>query len=159
MIIVLSILINFTFGIQISNAQNKKKKKIFLSIGVAINLLILFTFKYLGFFIENLNWFIEIFDGELLHVKKIALPLGISFYTFQSISYLVDTFRKHTTVQRNLINLALYVSFYPQLIAGPIVRYHYINKQLKNRDNTIDKLLSGIQRFILGLARKVFSKV
>lgn len=132
-------------------------RKVFLALGIVLNLLILFVFKYLGFFEQILNSFIKSFSPSeyQLKVHQFILPLGISFYTFQSLSYLIDVYRKPVLVQRNILNLGLFISFFPQLIAGPIVRYHDINEQIKERKQTLDLFTQGIERFIVGLAKKV----
>ena len=115
------------------------KKKLALSIGVSLNLALLVVFKYANFIVENVNHLQDVFHFNEIPDPGIVLPIGISFFTFQAISYLVDIYREEAKVQRNFINLALYISLFPQLIAGPIVRYHDISKQLINRDLTIAK--------------------
>ena len=87
--------------------------------------------------------------------KHVALPIGISFYTFQSLSYAIDLYRKKISVQKNILNLALYIALFPQLIAGPIVKYQDIEEQLTKREETIEKFVVGIKRFVLGLGKKV----
>ncbi len=126
-------------------------KKLYLIITIILNISILVYFKYTGFFIENIN---SLF-GISIKIPKIILPIGISFYTFQAMSYVIDVYRKKASVQKNYLTLLLYVSLFPQLVAGPIVRYETIEKQLNNRTTTFDDLCSGIERFILGLAKKV----
>lgn len=117
-----------------------------------VNLLLLGYFKYYNFFAETIN---RTLMTEAIPLRKIALPVGISFYTFQSISYLVDLYRGTIEVQRSWINLALYISFFPQLIAGPIVKYKDIAEFLYNREMSIGKAVSGLKRFCFGLAKKV----
>jgi len=95
------------------------------------------------------------FGSSLIYVKNIALPIGISFYTFQIISYIFDLYRGDIKVQKNILNLALYISFFPQLIAGPIVKYHDIDEQIQKREITIDKFADGVKRFVYGLSKKV----
>ena len=133
------------------------KRKIFLAIGIMLNLSVLFFFKYLGFFGQMLNSLINLFhlSGSELAIHKFLLPLGISFYTFQSISYLIDVYRTPDLVQRNILDLGLFISFFPQLIAGPIVRYHDISEQIKQRKHSLDMFSQGIERFIVGLAKNV----
>ena len=118
---------------------------------IIINLSILFIFKYLMFTLTNIN---NIF-GSNLSVPNITLPIGISFFTFQAISYVIDVYRKNGEVQKNPLNVALYIAFFPQLIAGPIVRYETIAKQIKSRQETFDDFASGVCRFMVGLGKKV----
>lgn len=154
-ILVISLIINYFVGRLIDRWKKKNKANKALMIGVVINLLILLVFKYADFFISNYNFFRELFRAEPVKELGIVLPIGISFYTFQAISYLVDVYRGETAVQKNFTHLALYISFFPQLIAGPIVRYHDIAKQITNRTLDYDDIIYGIKRFIFGLAKKV----
>jgi alginate O-acetyltransferase complex protein AlgI len=146
-----SIALNFYLGKWIE----KKHSKLSISVGVAINLILLIVNKYTGFIIDNLNVFFEIFDFPLISNIEIKLPVGISFYTFQSISYLIDVYRKNNKAQKSFVDLALYVSLFPQLIAGPIVRYKDVAYQLQKRILHIKKFNVGVERFIIGLAKKV----
>ncbi|HTB05774.1 MAG TPA: MBOAT family O-acyltransferase [Bacteroidia bacterium] len=148
LLVVVSALINYAFGYWVAT---KEKKKLFLTIGVILNLGLLIYYKYIGFIIENLDQF------SFIHIDKvhIALPIGISFFTFHGLSYLVDIYRGKATVQKSYFNLLLYITFFPQLVAGPIIRYHDVADQLLNRETTIDKTVEGIRRFIIGLAKKV----
>lgn len=118
---------------------------------VGINLLFLFIFKYSGFVAETVGTLMD----HSISIPDLALPLGISFYTFQIISYLVDVYRYETPAQSNFFDFALYVSMFPQLVAGPIVRYQDINEQLHYRQHSVLQMSDGIQRFICGLAKKV----
>ncbi len=152
LLLIFSIILNFIFGILIGK---KHKKKFWLSLGVSINLLFLIVFKYANFIIENINEVFSFINLSPINNPTILLPIGISFYTFQAVSYLIDVYRKTCDVQRNFINLGLYISLFPQLIAGPIVRYYDIQKQLKNRTHSVAMFSSGIQRFVLGFAKKV----
>ena len=111
---------------------------------------LIICFKYADFLIENVNAV-----GGHIPLIKLALPVGISFYTFQILSYLVDVYRKNCQVQKNLISFGAYVSMFPQLIAGPIVRYSDIEKQLVYRTHTVDQAALGIRRFMLGMGKKV----
>lgn len=155
------IIINYFFGILINNADvksNFRRKKKLLIFGVVVNISVLFIFKYLSFSIENINNFITGlglgFDGW--NFMKIALPVGISFYIFQSISYLVDVYRYDAPVQKNFKNLALYISMFPQLVAGPIVRYNSIAEDIeKKRNVSLSTFIIGLQIFIIGLFKKV----
>lgn len=144
-----SIAIAFAEGLLIEKADGKKAKWV-LAGSCAIHCALLIYYKYAGFFAENLNML-----GFNIPLLKIALPIGISFYTFQILSYLVDAYRKDCKAQKNIISFGAYVSMFPQLIAGPIVRYIDIAKQLEHREHTIEKISLGIRRFILGLSKKV----
>jgi alginate O-acetyltransferase complex protein AlgI len=147
----LSCLFNYFIGIQISNAN--KLRKLILFFGVGIDVLILIYFKYFNFIIDSAN--ATILRGLEIEVGNVHLPIGISFFTFQAISYLVDVYRKEVTAQRNPLNLSLYISLFPQLVAGPIVRYQTIAEEIKNRTTNFDNLYWGIRRFIVGLGKKV----
>jgi len=155
LIMLASIAINYIVGRQISKRKGTKGAKRSLVIGLVLNLLLLGIFKYTNFIIDNINVLVEWIDLNPIKIKPIYLPIGISFFTFQAISYIVDVYRKETPAQKNLIDLALYISLFPQLIAGPIVRYHDIATQLKSRIRSISKFASGVERFIIGLAKKV----
>ena len=154
LILLISILLNYIVGLLINCSEGRVKKTV-LAIGVIINLFILGLFKYAGFVISNLNFFAAKFNLPDIPDPGIVLPIGISFYTFQAMSYIIDVYRKEVNVQKNLFNLALYISFFPQLIAGPIVRYNLIEHQIKNRRNNSMNLVKGIQRFVLGLVKKI----
>lgn len=147
-IMLVSIISAFSFGFWIDKAKNKKLPMI-LSVGVSLSLLLFF--KYTDFFIGNIN---GVFGTEL-SLLKLALPIGISFYTFQAISYTVDLYRGDAKLQKNFINFASYIALFPQLIAGPIVRYTVIEDQLENRTHTVDRFSSGVTRLIIGLSKKV----
>lgn len=145
-----SIFLAYVEGLLIEREQERKKRKWLLSISCVIHCSFLLLFKYADFLIENINvW------GAKIPLWKLALPIGISFYTFQILSYLVDVYRGDCEAQRNLVTFGTYVSMFPQLIAGPIVRYRDIAKQLENREHTIEKAALGIRRFIFGLSKKV----
>ena len=132
----------------------KSKKIISLAIfilSVAVNLSVLCFFKYYGFFIDNIN---NLFSMNI-KFKKLPLPVGISFYTFQTLSYIIDVYLKKVPVQKNIISFSTYVTMFPQLVAGPIVKYGDINKQLENRKESLDKFGDGVSYFIRGLSKKV----
>lgn len=154
LLMIASILFNYYMGLLIANSREQNRKAI-LIFSVAVNLLVLFIFKYLGFSCEIINYIIKSLNLKPLEVINLVLPIGISFYTFQEISYIVDVYRQPELVQRKVLNLGLYITFFPQLIAGPIVRYHDINTQIEDRTETIEKASIGFQRFIIGLAKKV----
>lgn len=146
-LMLLSILVTYIFGLLIS----KNGKKSTLIIGIIILLSSLFFFKYSNFLITNLNSLFNINIKEI----KLALPIGISFYTFQAISYLIDLYWKKTKVEKNVLSLALYISLFPQLIAGPIVRYETIANEIANRKSDLSSVEKGLKRFIIGLSKKV----
>ena len=153
-----SIVMNYGAGLLIGHtAFPVSRRKIFLGMGITLNLAVLFLFKYLGFSEQIVNSLIHFFhlSGSELTIHKFILPLGISFYTFQSMSYIIDVYRTPAVVQRNPLNLGLFISFFPQLIAGPIVRYQDINEQIQQRNHSLDMFAQGMERFIMGLAKKV----
>ena len=147
-----SIVINYILGIVLNKFSTKGKKKFIMIVAVLFNLGLLGYFKYYNFFASNVN---NIFGSMLVPIKNIALPVGISFYTFQIMSYVIDLYREDIKVQKNILNLALYISFFPQLVAGPIVKYHDIDEQLQKREVTVEKFATGVKRFVYGLAKKV----
>ncbi len=130
---------------------NKNKDKILLIISITINLGFLVIFKYSGFLIENLNFLIH----TSIPVPKFNLPIGISFYTFQTMSYTIDVYRNDVKAEKSFFNFLMYVSFFPQLIAGPIVRYIDVAKQIEKRNSTLESIAKGINRFLIGLFKKV----
>ncbi|WP_310938345.1 MBOAT family O-acyltransferase [Clostridium sp. SHJSY1] len=147
-----SIIINYLFAIIIAKTYEKSICRVWLSLCIAINLALLGYFKYYNFFIKTIN---SILGSEVINYKDIILPIGISFYTFQAISYIVDIYRKTAKVQKNPIKLALYISFFPELLSGPIIKYHDIDNQISNRKLKWSKTAYGIKRFIYGLAKKM----
>ena len=150
-LMVISILGNFCFGLLIDRTETVGKRRGWLVLTVCFNLGILFYFKYLNFAVDNIN---ALF-GLQLYAKPQVLPIGISFFTFQAMSYVFDVYRKTAKVQRNILYLALYISFFPQLVAGPIVRYNSIEEQIVCRTVTADKFQQGVFRFIQGFGKKV----
>ena len=151
-LMLLTVLIAYMFGLLIDKYRNdKKKSKLFLVISVILILLNLFIFKYLDFSIGIIN---SVFKTNI-GITKLVLPIGISFYTFQILSYVIDLYWGKVGVQKNYFRLLLYVSFFPQLIAGPIVRYETVEKEISDRKTTLDGFISGFKRFIWGLAKKV----
>ena len=149
-----TIVLNFLFGwwIQVWRAKEKDARWI-LAIGVAANLMILGYFKYAGFFVTQLKTLIPGLSG--LAVPEIALPIGISFYVFQSMSYILDVYRGDAPVQKNVLTFGTYVTLFPQLIAGPIVRYQDVAQQLESRREDVSKFASGVSLFIIGLGKKM----
>ena len=146
-----TIIIAYIGAILINKYQDTELKKVFLVGTIGITLLSLVVFKYSDFLILNVNNILNT-KISLLHL---ALPIGISFYTFQVISYVVDVYKGKVAVQKNILNLATYVALFPQLIAGPIVRYKTIDAQLDNRKHSIENVSIGIRRFVIGLGKKV----
>jgi len=150
-LMVLSIAVGYGMGLLIGKYQGRPLSKVFLWIAVAFDLVLLGYFKYMDFFIANIN----LVTGLSLPLLRIALPIGISFFTFQILSYKVDVYRGEVPAQKNPIHLGAYIAMFPQLIAGPIVRYSDIAVQLENRTHSIDKISAGARRFILGLGKKI----
>lgn len=151
-IMILSIIVNYFLGILADKFRNNKiKEYIVIGIMCAYNIGILIIFKYSAFIIKNIN---EL-QGYNFRVPQITIPLGISFFTFQVISYVIDVARGDAEVQKNIFYLGLYISFFPQLIAGPIVRYNTIEDEIRNRKETRYKFGVGFCRFITGLSKKV----
>lgn len=151
-LMILSMTFNYFMGIDIAlKNRDAAAKKRSLILAVVINLLILGFFKYYGFLVETIN---GIFSSQIPY-KKLALPIGISFYTFQTLSYIIDVYRKRVPVQKNILNFGLYVALFPQLIAGPIVKYVDVAQQIENRKVTVNMFGSGVMFFIRGLAKKV----
>ena len=148
LVMLLSIVINWFIALRIGAGEHKKA---WLVVGLVCDLGLLAVFKYLGFLMENVNWIFRL----SLPVPQIVLPIGISFFTFQAISYIIDVYRGDGRVQKNLMNVCLYISFFPQLIAGPIVRYQTFDDQITTRRETLDDFCEGVRRFIVGLAKKV----
>ncbi len=146
-----TILLGYVLGLLIERYHGTGKAKLFLILSLVFDLGFLAYFKYADFFIENFN----AVTGLGLPLLRIALPVGISFYTFQILSYTVDVYRGDVKAQRNIINLATYIALFPQLIAGPIVRYSDIALQLETRTHSFDKIAEGIRRFVLGLGKKI----
>ncbi len=150
-LMIASIVIGYFSGILIEAFSQKKLSKVFLGVSVAVNLGFLAYFKYSDFFIENFNAVM----GLSISLLRIALPIGISFYTFQILSYTIDVYRSDVPAQKNIINLAAYITMFPQLIAGPIVRYSDIAKQLEERTHSFENFSKGMRRFVLGLGKKI----
>ena len=146
-----SVALGYVFGLLIERFRGRRAAKVLLALSVASSLAFLVYFKYADFFITNWN----AVTGFAVPLLEIALPIGISFYTFQILSYTVDVYRGEVSAQKNPVDLAAYITLFPQLIAGPIVRYSDIDRQLSERTHTLDKTALGIRRFIFGLAKKI----
>ncbi len=149
LLMLVSVLLNYLFGLGVAG----KHKKLAAVFAVIVNIGLLVAFKYAGFFVTELNRILP--ANLLIPVPKLTLPIGISFYTFQALSYVIDVYRGETAVQKNFFRLLLYVSFFPQLIAGPIVKYHDIADEINNRKVTVDGVSHGLVRFSIGLGKKV----
>jgi len=150
-VMVVSIVVNYSMAMCIGATGKIFLRKIILLLAVAFNLGLLFVFKYMDFFIINVNRLI----GGDIGLLKIAMPIGISFYTFQAISYLLDVYRRDVPAERSLLHVGLYITFFPQLIAGPIVKFHEISRQIVFRTESMRSFAVGMQRFLVGLAKKV----
>lgn len=168
-IMITSIIVNFIGGLLIHKYRESKLKGLFLFIDIVLNLLILIYFKYFNFIIiilENIyniggNTFVNIYNmitmrgTGVLGFKEVILPIGISFFTFQSMSYVIDVYRGDAEVKKNIFDFGLYVALFPQLIAGPIVKYKDVEYDINNRQESINKFASGVKRFCYGLGKKV----
>ncbi len=148
-LMIFSVAVNYGFGIAISGSKGTGKPILVLS--VIFNLTILCIFKYTGFLIETVNSVLPL----NIPVPPIRLPIGISFFTFQILSYVIDVYKDKSLVQKKFLNVLLYISLFPQLIAGPIVKYYDISQQIENRTITAEKTAYGLRRFICGLSKKI----
>lgn len=145
------VLLDFLFGLLIDRTRYVGLRRFWLILAIVLNLGILCLYKYLGFFTETINTIFNVTIPTL----TLTMPIGISFFTFQTMSYVIDVYREDTDVQKSFFKLLLYVSFFPQLIAGPIVRYKDIEAQLDNRHVSVESFNEGVFRFAVGLAKKV----
>lgn len=148
-VMLLTIIITYFGAILVDKYRNHQK--VVLVGTMLLQLSFLIYFKYFNFLIDNIN---SIFHSNI-DMVKVIMPIGISFYTFQAISYLIDVYKKEVAVQRDFYKLALYICLFPQLVAGPIVKYHDVEKEIENRDVTFDKVSLGTKRFIIGLSKKM----
>lgn len=148
LVLLASIVVNYLAGLCIAGIH--KHRKLFLILGIALDLSVLFVFKYADFFIENINGL-----GLKLPLWNLVLPIGISFYTFQEISYLIDVYRREIHTETSILNLGTYVVMFPQLVAGPIVRYDTIRDRLEQRTCTKEDFIYGVKLFVAGLGSKV----
>lgn len=154
-IMILLILASWLIAIKIEKISKALYKNIYLTIGIGLNLAVLIFYKYWMFLLGNANILLENFNFSPLPIPQIALPIGISFYIFQIISYLIDVYRREIKAQDNFFLLATYMSLFPQLVAGPIVRYQTIEEDLQNRKTSLGNVFIGLRRFVIGLAKKV----
>lgn len=150
-IMIAAVIASYVFGLLTEKDSDNWRAKLWLILSLTVGFGMLCYFKYVDFFITNFNTV----TGLSIPLLNIALPIGISFYTFQLTSYNIDVYRGDTKAQRNPIDLAAYISFFPQLIAGPIVRYTDIEVQLKSRTHSVEKISYGIRRFVIGLSKKI----
>jgi alginate O-acetyltransferase complex protein AlgI len=146
---------NYAFGLLLDKNTAPGKQKKWLVFGVLANLSLLFFFKYANFILDNINIILQAVGIAPVEYPPTHLPIGISFFTFQALSYLIDVYKNETIVQRNVFSLGLYIASFPQLIAGPIVRYHDVAKQIRQRSHSFANFSEGIERFIWGLSKKV----
>jgi len=150
-LMVASICLFFFCGLAIGKAQQQKWKKLWLTVSVVCSLALLAVFKYADFFVDSFN----AVTGLSVPLLRLALPIGISFYTFQCLSYTIDVYRGTAEVQKNIISFGAYVALFPQLIAGPIVRYVDVARELDSRKHSWNDVTLGLRRFIVGLAKKI----
>lgn len=154
-VILLTTTIDFLLVQKMHAAESEKSRKAWLIAALTGNLALLFYFKYCNFFIENVNAVLSLFGNSQIPLLHVVLPIGISFYTFESLTYSIDVYRRVHVPLKNFWDYQLYILFFPKLIAGPIVRYHEIADQLKERVHSHEKFLQGFLRFSIGLAKKV----
>jgi alginate O-acetyltransferase complex protein AlgI len=150
-----SILLNYGFGRILERLEGKHAARALLALAVAVNMASIAVFKYANFFVDNLNALLSYLHLRAITLAPVHLPLGISFFTFQALAYVVDVYRRDVKAERNLLDFALYKTLFPQLIAGPIVRYRDVAAELPQRRVGLDAFASGVRRFITGLAKKV----
>lgn len=152
LVMLVSILINYTMGLLINKCKEENKNaKIVLIIGIILNIGILIIFKYLNFILENLT----LLTNKDLTIESITLPLGISFYTFSILSYLIDVYKGEIKTNEGLLNIALYITFFPKISQGPIIKYSQMQEEINNRKYVQKDFTEGVIRFIIGLAKKV----
>lgn len=154
-VILFTTFLDFHLVTWMDKTTNETKRKLMLLLSVSINLGLLFYFKYSNFFIENVNAALSLFGDKQIHWTKLILPIGISFYTFETITYVVDVYRRIHKPLTKFWDYQLYIILFPKLIAGPIIRYHELADQITERKEDIDDKLTGFYRFALGLAKKV----
>ncbi|CAM2011265.1 MBOAT family O-acyltransferase [Acanthopleuribacter pedis] len=155
LLMLFSIALNYGLGLAIDRAATPAAKKFWLIAGIVGDLGLLIAFKYANFLVDNLNSALSVVQLPTVHLDPVHLPIGISFFTFQAMSYIIDLYRGEVKVQRNPFDLALYISLFPQLIAGPIVRYHDISEQLQRRRHSFMNFAYGAERFLIGLGKKM----
>ncbi len=152
LVLMLSIFVNWIFGLLVDRFRHSKLMSRSIIVAMLVyNLSIIFVYKYLMFTLEN----IQNITNATIDIPNIALPIGISFFTFQAISYVIDVYRCKGEAQKNPLNVGLYISFFPQLIAGPIIRYETVAEQIKNRRETLGDFCDGCKRFMVGFLKKI----
>lgn len=154
-VLLFSVLLNYLCGLAIDGSHTPQSRRRFVIIGTAGNLVLLITFKYARFLTANLNGVLEIFGFPSLPLPQIELPIGISFFTFMGMSYLIDIYRRQLKAERSLTTFGLYITLFPHLVAGPIVRYSNIAKELVDRHMSRPQFAEGVRRFITGLGKKM----
>ena len=150
LLMIFSIVMNYMFG-RLLDSENERLRRMIVGLAVCVNLALLFVFKYLDMVLKTVNQI----SHSSIPMANLALPIGISFFTFQALSYVIDVYRRDVEAEKNLFHVMLYISFFPQLIAGPIVKYHDIQEQIRSRKTDSGEIAAGMRRFILGLAKKV----
>jgi alginate O-acetyltransferase complex protein AlgI len=150
-----SIAFNYWMAIAVDRVHGQPAARRRLALVVGVNLVVLAVFKYANFFVDNVNTLFLVLSARPLIVPRVLLPIGISFFTFHAISYVVDVYRRDATAQKSPVHAALYLLLFPQLIAGPIIRYRDIADQLACRTVTLDDFAYGVRRFVIGLSKKV----
>ena len=154
-ILIVSIGLNYAAGLCVDRFKHSNKKKWVLAVATGGNLGLLGVFKYTNFIIENINILLSTLTVSTLDPVALHFPIGISFFTFKALSYLFDVYRGRISVQRNILDVALYISLFPHLLAGPIARFEEIAESLRSRTANAGLFVSGIERFIFGLAKKM----
>lgn len=155
LVMMASIAMNYGLGLAVERFRQRDAARWVVLLAVVLNLGLLVHFKYLEFIVENINSLLVAWNVRPIKVKDVTLPIGISFFTFQALSYVIDVYRGQGRVERNPVNMGLYIALFPQLIAGPIVRYHDVAAQIVKRVVTREGFAEGVRRFIIGLGKKV----
>ena len=155
LMLLLSALVNYVIGRAMERGPAPARRKGIAALGIIINIGLLLFFKYANLAVDNLNVLLQALGSKPVPAINIPLPLGISFFTFHALSYLIDIYRQKQRAATNPQNVALYIFFFPQLIAGPILRWHAIAPQLASREHSLEKFAGGVRRFVMGLAKKV----
>ncbi len=155
LIMLFSIFANYIFGMWVDRVREQRSVKWIIAFSVFLNVGLISMFKYANFIVNNINELLSLINIPQIELSPVHLPLGISFFTFQAISYVIDVYRKDAEAHKDPIKIALYISCFPQLIAGPIVRYRDVAKEIVNRVITLDLFAYGVKRFIIGLGKKL----
>lgn len=150
-----SIALNYAIGFYLGRVKEHKSRRRAVIFGISLNLIMLGIFKYTNWFADIVAGIIPSLESSDLLSEPIHLPIGISFFTFQALSYIIDVYRNDTQAQNNPFHLGLYIASFPQLIAGPIVRYNQVAKQIVERRHSLALFASGVERFVFGLSKKV----